>query len=125
MNVRANVSASKPVAKPPFRAEHIGSLLRPVEMMAARDGFVRGKIDKAELTAAEDRAIRGAIALQEELGFKFVTDGEFRRRSYHSFFYRELGDLSIDTIGGTDAKGGGGGKGSRGARREGLINSSV
>jgi methionine synthase II (cobalamin-independent) len=125
MNVRANVSASKPVAKPPFRAEHIGSLLRPADLMAARAAFARGEIDQAALTAAEDKAIRGAIALQEELGFKFVTDGEFRRRSYHSFFYRELGDLSIDTIGGADAKGAEGGKGSRGAQPMAMIKSRV
>jgi methionine synthase II (cobalamin-independent) len=103
MNVRANMAASKPVSKPPFRAEHIGSLLRPPELMQARARFARGEIGQAELTAAEDEAIRGAIRLQEELGFKFVTDGEFRRRSYHSFFYGELGKLRIDTIGGTDA----------------------
>ena len=125
MNVRANVSASKPVAKPPFRAEHIGSLLRPAELMAARARFARGEIDQAALTAAEDKAIRGAIALQEELGFKFVTDGEFRRRSYHSFFYGALGDLSIDTIGGADAEGAEGGKGSRGAQPMALIKSRV
>jgi len=125
VNVRANVTASKPVAKPPFRAEHIGSLLRPAELMAERARFARGEIDQVALTAAEDRAIRGAVALQEQLGFKFVTDGEFRRRSYHSFFYRELGDLSIDTIGGTDAKGAEGGRGSRGAQPMAEIGSRV
>ena len=117
MNVRANVTTSKPVSKPPFRAEHIGSLLRPAELMAERACFARGEIDQAALTAAEDKAIRGAIALQEQLGFKFVTDGEFRRRSYHSFFYRQLGDLSIDTIGGADAKGAAAGAGGKGAGR--------
>jgi 5-methyltetrahydropteroyltriglutamate--homocysteine methyltransferase len=125
MNVRANVTASKPVAKPPFRAEHIGSLLRPAELMAERARFARSKIDQATLTAAEDKAIRGAIALQEQLGFKFVTDGEFRRRSYHSFFYRQLGDLSIDTIGGAEAKGAEGGKSSRGAQPMAVIGSRV
>ena len=126
MNVHANVAASKPIAKPPFRAEHIGSLLRPVELMTERARFARGEIDQKALTAAEDKAIRGAIRLQEELGFKFVTDGEFRRRSYHSFFYRELGDLSIDTIAGADAKGAEGGKvGSRGAQPAAIINSRV
>jgi 5-methyltetrahydropteroyltriglutamate--homocysteine methyltransferase len=125
MNVHADMAASKPIAKPPFRAEHIGSLLRPPELMAERARFGRGEIGQAALAAAEDKAIRGAIALQEELGFKFVTDGEFRRRSYHSFFYRELGDLSIDTIGGADAKGAAGGKGSRGAQPAAVINSRV
>ncbi len=103
MNVRANVAAARLVSKPPFRAEHIGSLLRPAELMTERARFARGEIGQAGLSAAEDNAIRGAIRLQEQLGFKFATDGEFRRRSYHSFFYGELGKLRIDTIGGTDA----------------------
>ena len=128
MNVRAKVAASKPVSKPPFRAEHIGSLLRPPELMQARARFARSEIGPAELTGAEDTAIRGAIQLQEELGFKFVTDGEFRRRSYHSFFYGELGKLRIDTIAGANAigterdeKDGGG----RGAQPMALIGSRV
>jgi len=53
---------------------------------------------QAALTKAEDEAIKDALALQERVGLKFATDGEFRRRSYHSFFYRQLGDLSIDTV---------------------------
>ena len=82
--------------KPPFRAEHIRSLLRPKALLEARERYMRGEIAHKELTAIEDRAIRGAIALQEQIGFRFVTDGEFRRRSYHSFFYQQLGDISID-----------------------------
>ena len=97
--------APKGRACPPFRAEHIGSLLRPPELLTERARFARGEIGQAELTAAEDAAVRGVIALQEELGFKFVTDGEYRRRSYHSFFYGKLGKLRIDTISGADAKG--------------------
>lgn len=86
--------------------------------------FARGAIDQAALTAAEDAAIRGAIRLQEELGFKFITDGEFRRRSYHSFFYRQLGELSIDTIDGADAKGAQNG-GGRGAQPVAVVGSRV
>jgi 5-methyltetrahydropteroyltriglutamate--homocysteine methyltransferase len=86
--------------EPPFRAEHIGSLLRPKALLEARARLARGEIAQSELTATEDSAIRGAIALQEQLGFRFVTDGEFRRRSYHSFFYQQLGDISIDVVGG-------------------------
>jgi 5-methyltetrahydropteroyltriglutamate--homocysteine methyltransferase len=92
--------------KPPFRAEHIGSLLRPKALLDQRAKFARGEIDQATLTKAEDQAIKDALALQERVGLKFATDGEFRRRSYHSFFYRQLGDLSIDTVGGVDAQGG-------------------
>src|ERR1700693_5017416 len=109
VNVHAQAAAAKPVAAPPFRAEHIGSLLRPAELPRARARFARRQSDPTAPPAAEDTAIRGAIALQQRLGFKFVTDGEFRRRSYHSFFYGELRKLSIDTIEGAAAAGGGGG----------------
>ena len=105
MNVRAQSASNAIASKPPFRAEHIGSLLRPAQLMRERARFAKGEIDKAGLAAAEDEAIRGVIRMQERLGFKFVTDGEFRRRSYHSFFYGELGDLRIDTIGGANALG--------------------
>jgi len=128
VNVHANVVASKPKSMPPFRAEHIGSLLRPPELMRERARFARGEINQAELTAAEDMAIRGALRLQEQLGFKFVTDGEFRRRSYHSFFYGELGSLRIDTIGGTAAIGTEKGEkagGGRGAQPMAVIGSRV
>jgi 5-methyltetrahydropteroyltriglutamate--homocysteine methyltransferase len=109
--------------KPPFRAEQIGSLLRPQALLDQRAKFGRGEIDHAALTKAEDDAIKGALALQERVGLKFATDGEFRRRSYHSFFYRQLGELSIDTVGGEDAKGGD--PGHRAAQPVALINSRV
>ncbi len=92
--------------KPPFRAEQIGSFLRPQALLDQRARFARGEIDQAALTRAEDTAIKDILAFQERVGLKFATDGEFRRRSYHSFFYRQLGELSIDTVGGEDAKGG-------------------
>jgi 5-methyltetrahydropteroyltriglutamate--homocysteine methyltransferase len=107
--------------KPPFRAEHIGSLLRPKALLDERARFARGDISQDALTAAEDTAIADAVALQERLGLRFATDGEFRRRSYHSFFYQQLGDLSIDTVAGADAKGGTG----RGAQPMALIRSRV
>jgi 5-methyltetrahydropteroyltriglutamate--homocysteine methyltransferase len=91
---------------PPFRAEHIGSLLRPQSLLDQRNRFARGEISRAALSAAEDAAIKEALALQERVGLKFATDGEFRRRSYHSFFYRQLGNISIDTVAGEEAKGG-------------------
>ena len=124
MNVRAQAASNAISSKPPFRAEHIGSLLRPAELMRERARFAKGEIDKAELAAAEDEAIAGIIRLQERLGFKFVTDGEFRRRSYHSFFYGELGDLRIDTIGGANALGADGEAG-RGAQPVSVIGSRV
>lgn len=119
-----NVHATVAMTNPPFRAEHVGSLLRPADLLRQRERFARGEIDQVALTAAEDQAIRDAVRLQEQLGFKFVTDGEFRRRSYHSFFYRQLGELSIDTIGGANAQGANDG-GGRGAQPVALIRSRV
>jgi len=112
---------------PPFRAEHIGSLLRPKSLLDQRGRFARGEISREALAAAEDAAIKEALALQERVGLKFATDGEFRRRSYHSFFYRQLGDLSIDTVSGEDAKGGTetGTVGKRGSQPVALIRSRV
>ncbi len=121
MNVHAGALTRE---KPPFRAEHIGSLLRPAALLEQRARFVRGEISQTDLTGAENAAISEAIALQERLGLRFVTDGEFRRRSYHSFFYQQLGDLSIDTIAGADAKGAESG-GGRGAQPVAFIKSRV
>jgi methionine synthase II (cobalamin-independent) len=102
-----NPTEPAPVTQqPPFRAEHIGSLLRPKALLDARAKFAAGEIGREALVAAEDAAIKDALKLQERAGFKFATDGEFRRRSYHSFFYAQLGDLSIDTVGGEDARSG-------------------
>ena len=104
---------------PPFRAEHIGSLLRPRSLLEQRARFARGEIGRDELRKAEDAAIVEAIRLQEQLGFEFVTDGEFRRRSYHSYFYQQLGDLQIDAVPQNEAEGG------RGAQPAGSVRSKV
>jgi len=121
MNVQVGTRTRE---QPPFRAEHIGSLLRPEALLEQRARFARSEISQSDLTAAENTAISEAIVLQQRLGLRFVTDGEFRRRSYHSFFYQQLGDLSIDTLAGTDAKGAEGG-GGRGAQPVAVIKSRV
>lgn len=79
--------------KPPFRAEHVGSLLRPAEVKAARLDRSAGRIDDAQLRAVEDDAIRSLVRRQEEFGFQMVTDGELRRDSWHMDFYRRIGGL--------------------------------
>ncbi|HEV3159081.1 MAG TPA: 5-methyltetrahydropteroyltriglutamate--homocysteine S-methyltransferase [Xanthobacteraceae bacterium] len=124
MNLRTQSATKALAAKPPFRAEHIGSLLRPARLLRERARFANGEINAAELAAAEDDAITDAIRLQERLGFKFVTDGEFRRRSYHSLFYGALGQLRIDTIGGADAVGANA-QGGRGAQPVAIVDSRV
>jgi 5-methyltetrahydropteroyltriglutamate--homocysteine methyltransferase len=73
-------------ARPPFRADHVGSLLRPAALRQARARHARGEIDAGALKAVEDRAIAAAIAKQEAVGLKSVTDGEFRRSWWHLDF---------------------------------------
>ena len=75
--------------KPPFYADHVGSLLRPPELVAAR------KAKSANLREVEDRAIRAAVAKQEAVGLQSVTDGEFRRDYWHLDFMRELDGVTL------------------------------
>ena len=74
------------MTRAPFRADHVGSLLRPAEVKEARDKAARGEIALAALREIEDRAIRDVIALQEEAGLESITDGEFRRAIWHVDF---------------------------------------
>jgi 5-methyltetrahydropteroyltriglutamate--homocysteine methyltransferase len=74
-----------------FRADHIGSLLRPKKLREAFRAHADRRIDDAELRAAQDEAIRDVIRLQEECGLQVVTDGEFRRTSYWEKFVRLSG----------------------------------
>jgi 5-methyltetrahydropteroyltriglutamate--homocysteine methyltransferase len=70
------------MAKQFYRADHVGSLLRPAGLLDARERFVRGEIDAAELHAQEDRAIAAVVEMQEQVGLPVVTDGEFRRENW-------------------------------------------
>ena len=79
--------------KPPFRADHVGSLLRPPELLRARQEHAAGKITAGELRAVEDGAIRDAVALQRDAGLRAVTDGEFRRASWHMDFIYQIGGI--------------------------------
>jgi 5-methyltetrahydropteroyltriglutamate--homocysteine methyltransferase len=75
---------------PPFRADHVGSLLRPRALLQAREDAARGAISADDLRAIEDDAIRDAIRMQEDIGLRSVTDGEFRRASWHMDFIYEI-----------------------------------
>lgn len=77
-------------AFPPFRADHVGSLLRPPELLAAREQRAAGEITAEALAAAEDRAIAEAVRLQEDIGLRSATDGEFRRTAWHMDFIYQL-----------------------------------
>jgi 5-methyltetrahydropteroyltriglutamate--homocysteine methyltransferase len=79
---------------PPFRADHVGSLLRPQHLLDARSRFDKGEISAAQLRSIEDDAIRHAVKRQEEVGLKAITDGEFRRRSWHMDFICRIGGVT-------------------------------
>jgi 5-methyltetrahydropteroyltriglutamate--homocysteine methyltransferase len=79
---------------PPFRADHVGSLLRPPELLRARSEREAGRVSAAELRAVEDAAIRDVARMQEEAGLQGVTDGEFRRGSWHMDFLYQLGGVA-------------------------------
>ena len=80
--------------KPPFRSDQVGSLLRPQYLLDARGKFDKGEITAAQLRSIEDDAIRHAVKRQEEVGLKAVTDGEFRRRSWHMDFICRIGGVT-------------------------------
>lgn len=79
--------------RPPFRADHVGSLLRPALLHEARKQASSGEVAAEHLRAVEDRAIRDAIALQEKAGLKGITDGEMRRASWHMDFMYQVGGI--------------------------------
>jgi 5-methyltetrahydropteroyltriglutamate--homocysteine methyltransferase len=82
-----------PRSVPPFRADHVGSLLRPASLLAARDDFAAGRIDAIQLRAAEDEAIQAAVKMQRDVGLQDVTDGEFRRATWHMDFINQIGGI--------------------------------
>jgi 5-methyltetrahydropteroyltriglutamate--homocysteine methyltransferase len=78
---------------PPFRADHVGSLLRPTELLKTRADRAAGAITSEELRAAEDAAIRDVVRMQRDIGLRSATDGEFRRTSWHMDFIYQLGGI--------------------------------
>src|SRR5580693_2086339 len=80
-------------SKPPFRADHVGSLIRPDALIAAREAAEKGSIPPAELIHIQHEAIRGVVRLQEELGLKLATDGEYNRFSWQRDFLLKIGNV--------------------------------
>ncbi len=87
---------------PPFRADHVGSLLRPQHLKDARDRFRRNEITKDELRRVEDTAITEVVKKQEAVGLQSITDGEFRREFFHLDFLQRL--QGVTTSAGVGAK---------------------
>ncbi len=82
--------------KPIFRADHVGSFLRPKYLLDAHAQAVNGQITRAQLRAVEDRAISEVVKLQEDVGLQSITDGEFRREYFHIDFLAQLGGVKTD-----------------------------
>lgn len=80
---------------PPFRADHVGSLLRPDSLIAARQDVKRGRLSPAELCEREHEAIREVVAKQESIGLEAITDGEFRREWWHLDFLSQLHGVTL------------------------------
>ena len=85
-----------PRLNPPFRADHVGSLLRPPALIEARDAFDAGKLDAAKLRNLEDQSIREVVRVQEDVGLLSITDGEFRRRSFWLDFLNCFSGITIE-----------------------------
>jgi len=83
-------------ATPPFRADHVGSFLRPPYLLQARERRARGEIDAAALREVEDRAITEIVRFQRDCGLESITDGEFRRTYFHIDFLEQLGGVKTD-----------------------------
>jgi 5-methyltetrahydropteroyltriglutamate--homocysteine methyltransferase len=81
------------LSDPPFRADHVGSLLRPDRLLRAREDHAAGRIDDDELRGIEDEEIRDVVRMQEDVGLQSATDGEFRRTSWHMDFIYQLGGV--------------------------------
>lgn len=81
--------------QPPFRADHVGSFLRPAELHAARARRKKGEIDAAQLREVEDRSIREIVRAQEDWGLQGITDGEFRRTFFHIDFLEQLEGVEV------------------------------
>jgi 5-methyltetrahydropteroyltriglutamate--homocysteine methyltransferase len=102
MSEAATVRQAAVRSTPPFRADHVGSFLRPKFLLDAREQFRTGAIDAARLRSVEDEAIRGIVAFQENLGLRGITDGEYRRTYFHIDFLTQL--QGVETKGGIHVK---------------------
>ena len=81
---------------PPFRADHVGSFLRPKYLLDAREQRAKGQLTGEQLRAVEDRAIAEIVKFQEDVGLQSITDGEFRRTYFHIDFLEQLGGVKTD-----------------------------
>jgi 5-methyltetrahydropteroyltriglutamate--homocysteine methyltransferase len=84
--------------RPPFRADHVGSLIRPQELREARQAHLVGKLPAPDLRVIEDRLIREVVAMQERFGLQAVTDGEFRRTSFREVLFESIDGFGEERV---------------------------
>jgi 5-methyltetrahydropteroyltriglutamate--homocysteine methyltransferase len=94
MNATLRPASTEP--RPPFRADHVGSFLRPAYLLEAREQAARGVVSATQLRTIEDRAIGEVVRMQEQAGLQGITDGEFRRAYFHIDFLAQLGGVKTD-----------------------------
>jgi len=94
--MNANLKSDRTEPQPPFRADHVGSFLRPAYLLEAREQAASGLITATQLRAIEDRAIGEVVRMQEQAGLQGITDGEFRRAYFHIDFLAQLGGVKTD-----------------------------
>jgi len=80
--------------KPPFRADHVGSMIRSPELIEAREAFEQGALNRAAIREIEDAAIRDTVAMQERVGLQSITDGELRRFNWRDGFFESVDGFS-------------------------------
>jgi 5-methyltetrahydropteroyltriglutamate--homocysteine methyltransferase len=95
MQSAKKISQQIPHSTPPFKADQVGSLLRPAYLLRARDEYATGKINAGQLRETENKAIQEIVRKQEELGFESITDGELRRAYFHLDFMSKLDGVNI------------------------------
>src|ERR1700689_3558866 len=93
-SLRKSSMTSTP-SPPPFRADHVGSLLRPPELLAARGQYRAGTLSAAQLKKQEDEAILAVVRHQEDLGLRAATDGEYRRTLWHIDFLKQFTNVEV------------------------------
>jgi 5-methyltetrahydropteroyltriglutamate--homocysteine methyltransferase len=81
--------------RPPFRADHVGSLLRPPELLLAREKHAKGDLSADGLREVEDRSIRGVVKTQEDIDLQGITDGEYRRTIWHADFLKQIDGVTV------------------------------
>ena len=82
------------VSRPPYRFDHVGSLLRPEVLLKYREEWKKGELSLEQLRVHEDDCIRHAVRLQEEVGLESITDGEYRRESFHVDFITQIENVT-------------------------------